>query len=279
MKTNSILESVVAVAPLIQQLQAGDFSLSVNNCEYCLLYLPGKKINFGVKPGDRLLERHLGYQVIQENCKKIVEVGAEDSAWGIPYRAIGLPIYGPDAKVAGSIVLAELTQREAMLKELSGRMDLVMNQAVAAVREIAAQAEGLAATGNDMGIIASDMLAKYNATAKVLSLIKHIADQTKLLGLNAAIEAARLGEQGRAFNVVAAEVRKLAVESSESVGGINRLFGELKQAIDRLNDTAGRTDKAASDQAAAIEEILAGMESLADMANTMKELAGTRDCA
>lgn len=107
----------------------------------------------------------------------------------------------------------------------------------------------------------------------ITDLIKSIADETKMLGLNAAIEAARAGEAGRGFGVVATEIRNLSQNSKETATKIMDLTSNIQKSVEKTFEISNSTLANTEQQSAGIEETNASIEELAAFTSELNRIA------
>lgn len=122
------------------------------------------------------------------------------------------------------------------------------------IQQAVFQIDSLSQGVNHAADLVQQLGVRSEAIGKIVDVITGIASQTNLLALNAAIEAARAGEQGRGFAVVADEVRKLAEQSEESAREIARLIGEIQHETTQVVSVMLAGTEEAKKGAAAVQE-------------------------
>ncbi|PKI15845.1 methyl-accepting chemotaxis protein [Colwellia sp. 12G3] len=152
----------------------------------------------------------------------------------------------------------QTSQAKEMTEENSERANLAKNNIKLLVEEVTQSTETL-----------SHLQEKVDSINDVLNVITSIAEQTNLLALNAAIEAARAGEHGRGFAVVADEVRQLAtrtqqstVEIQQNIGSLTAVAGEAVNSMERASISAQGGIQLFDEVTASLDGLLMGVKEL-----------------
>ena len=166
-------------------------------------------------------------------------------------------------EVAQNAEQASLAARQADQQARQG--DLVVQEAIGQIGNLSGEVEHSAQAIEELN-------AESGRIGSVLEVIRAVAEQTNLLALNAAIEAARAGEQGRGFAVVADEVRALARRTHDSTEEIESLIGNLQQvaqkAVEQMQtsrDLTQRTVDLASEAGIALGRITESVSTIEQM--------------
>ena len=127
-----------------------------------------------------------------------------------------------------------------------------------AMKKISELSSELAATEE----VAKGLQVSSSKIGQILDVIVGIADQTNLLALNAAIEAARAGEAGRGFAVVADEVRTLASRTQASTSEINLIIDAIRSAIDSVNASVARAKVKSSETVNETQQVVGALDNI-----------------
>lgn len=172
--------------------------------------------------------------------------------------------------------LSKIGYEQLKLKVMSNELEESFSQISSSMEELAATSVSVTNNQhmlNDEILVVEKVSTEINA---ILDSIKNIANQTKMLGLNAAIEAARAGESGRGFGVVATEIRKLSDNSKETAEKIMNLTSKIQESVNKTIGLSQSTLENTEHQSAAIEETTASVEEVFGLAEQLNHLANNK---
>jgi len=173
----------------------------------------------------------------------------------------------------------------------SGKTQSIANVGHEKITSNAEASRRMLTSVDESSAVIANLSESVTRISEVTKVIRDIADQTNLLALNAAIEAARAGEQGRGFAVVADEVRKLAERTGASTADITDMVGQItantETAVKSMNEVKNEVRKSAQIAEATkdtLVEILAATKRVSDLANhiasaTREQSAATENTA
>lgn len=271
-RVNPVITAFPAFAPVIAEMFP----------EGAFLWLTDTQKNLGLQgstkfdiPQFKLGDPPDGFAQETMNTKKPTTMELDPKQYGIPILSMGQPLFDLDDKdkVVGSFGLTIPKRNSMRLRNMSDKMEKNVGEIAAVVQQLAAAASQIA---SNEGVLNNSIAEIYQVSEKieeVLGFVTQIAAETKMLGLNAAIEAARAGDVGRGFGVVAEEIRKLSDQSRSTVVTIKQLTDQIKEQLDHARGVSDQTLRSSEEQAAATEEIAASVQELTKTAEKLDRVA------
>jgi len=268
---NEILKAFYLIKDYISDIFEDEVSYAISDCEKYLLHIPTKNISAHIKVGDLLAEGSASVEAIrtgQVNRRVIAK-----HVYGFELLATAIPVKDEMGKVLGCVSFARSMEKYYKISNLSRTLSESLGEVAASVEQLSSGLQNVLSSNE---IVVNDVtLANEEAknTDSILKFIKSIANQTNLLGLNAAIEAARTGEAGRGFAVVAEEIRKLSGSSSESINKIESVLSKIQTSVESINRNINEINQVFRVQTDAIQHINISLQDLNSVAKDLENIS------
>lgn len=263
------LQAFLEVAPLLPELiNKEDIAIWATDHEKFVLFDIYGRFNIKIKPGDRLTPGSTPELVIRSQ-QKISRMVPRD-VYGIVCHTNAYPVEG------GVIGISLGIENEQTLQESLHDLDDAVEQIGTSGHQIASNAGDLSEFMNNLLQTVSETNGEIQKIDNIGSLIKGIADRSRLISLNALIESARAGEHGRSFSVVAKEMQKLSEETAKSIQSvrttlenIHTLFSQVQSLIHEAEGKVRTQSAATQEIASALEEVSASVRDIGQLSKVL----------
>jgi Methyl-accepting chemotaxis protein (MCP) signalling domain len=270
------LQSLVSIGPILKETLGSTTAILITDLEKFVFFSPSTSLPLDLKVGDSIFNP--GNEMIIRAIKegKIEEYMPKEK-FGVSFIATAAPIKDIETgEVIGVFSFSKTLEFEEKLDQELSELKNIISRLHEKVQMVAAQSEELSATSNEITSQAIKANDNTQQIGKLVNIIEGISTQTNLLGLNASIEAARSGDAGKGFGVVASEIRKLSDHTKEAAGTIGGSLDEVKNSIENLKLSIEEVSSSSEEQSKVMVDFLEEMQKLDKKSNDvfayMKEL-------
>lgn len=267
---SNTLSELLRNLPLFHDALMGKASLILADAEQVIGYLPGHKLDFGIRVGTPLAKFEGTVSVMAFRSGKKLHEYRGPEVFGISYTACATPIYDGD-QVVGVFSVVMSNEKDDTLLRSATELTNSLQSATTSVEHLTKASRDVATRLGEVSEVSSQLSQHVESVHSILSFVKEISDQSHLLGLNAAIEAARAGETGRGFAVVADEIRKMADRSKDAVTGIQNMLHSIQSSIVEIHDALNYLASYSEEQSVSMQDMNDSFVQIEQTAENLKQ--------
>ncbi|AET67079.1 methyl-accepting chemotaxis protein [Desulfosporosinus orientis DSM 765] len=266
------LKKFIEILPALNEVMQEDINVVVIDARKMtvMAYAPGK-LDRKVKVGDPIEKTENHDFVIRNKKQMLSKIPAK--YFGVPAKGLLTPVLDENGEVCAIVNVTQSIERETKIEESTSVLFSSMNQLNAGIEEVASSSQHLSTFIKEIDEFGSQTEEKINDIDNIILDIKNISKHSNLLALNASIEAARAGDAGRGFSVVAKEMGKLSNLSKESAERVAGSLSEIKSSIEFIGEKIKIVSLSSENQAAAAEEMAASTDEIVSISKQLTEFA------
>lgn len=270
-RLHPIIKAFDIFAPIIIDSQPAGAWVGASDLEKCVAALSSDNFKVDIKVGDPVQGVKTAMMTIEQ--KRRVQIDLSTRSLG-NIRMISIPLFDEETgNIEGTFGITIPRNLARDLLDMANKLNASTSEVASVMQEIAGAAGEITITEGKLADLINAVRDNAASISEIVGFTKSVANQTKMLGLNAAIEAARAGEHGRGFGVVAEEIRKLSDESKKTADEIGKLIKEIDATVYGAVQASENTVKQSQEQAAATQEVTASVMEMAQMAERLINMA------
>ncbi len=265
---NEVLNAFNLLVPYLRELFDNEVSIAVTDTEKFIINVrtDGKSYTGTPIPAKGGIAKAIaeGRNVISYIPKEM---------FGDAMKSYSLPVKGESGRVEGCICIGKSLKKREDVLELSRELSTAIGEIVNISNEFSEKLNSVVEMNRETNKKIEEAQKNASSTDKIFNFIHQVSSQTDLLGINAAIEAARTESVGKGFGVIAQEIRDLSETSRESVDKISLMLSTINKSVEEICHSTTKTQEITETFKTAFLEITESVERLSESAKLLEAMA------
>lgn len=266
----NVLDCFYIILDQLPLMFEDEISFSLTDREKFIKFKTSENMGAIAKVGDPIPKDDVLMKAIKND--RVFAITTDRATTGFNIRVVAVPIKDNAGDIIGALSYGRSLKNSNDVLDLSKKLVDATIQIANTIEVINKQTQNIVKTNSNIQTDIEETLEQSKKTDDIIRIVNQISSQTNLLGLNAAIEASKAGEYGRGFSVVATEVRKLSVNSKNSINEINVILNTIKNSIVKIEKNIDNTINSSNVQANAIQKITESIKSLKETASMLENM-------
>lgn len=269
---NPVLKTVCNVIPCISTLYNDEVCIAVTDKEKFIFVKMGNNFDLPYHVGDPV--NKFMEQTMRENRNLIMEIPLQvmEQSNAKVSKCYFFPVKDED-EVVGVLTVAVRLDHRYELDQILETLENAASNLSDVVSKVTTGVTSLSTMNQDLLHKTNETTLKAKDTDAIVNIIQGISSKTNLLGLNASIEAARSGEAGRGFSVVAKEIQNLSITSKDSITKIDNIIKDISTNIQEIDSGLESISEVSEQQADSVKILTSTMEEMKGIINKLHDLA------